>query len=276
MFTITDQLNRKVVTANYPPKRIISLVPSQTELLHDLGLEEEVIGITKFCVHPQNWFRNKTRIGGTKNVDIEKVKELNPDLILANKEENVKEQIEALEDIAPVWVSDVNNLGDALDMIESVGSLTGKQKNARELISKIESGFSQFPSPPRGEGLEVRACYFIWHNPYMTIGGDTFINDMLKRCGLQNVYQDQQRYPVITLQELKERNVPLILLSSEPYPFKEKHMNEIRMVLPGTKILMVDGEMFSWYGSRLLYAAQYFKELINKIYDPISPTRNLT
>ncbi|CAN5673725.1 helical backbone metal receptor [soil metagenome] len=261
MFEIHDQLRRKIALPNYPPKRIISLVPSQTELLYDLGLEEEVIGITKFCVHPQNWFRNKTRVGGTKNVDIEKVKALQPDLILANKEENVKEQIEELEKIAPVWISDVNDLDDALDMINSIGLITDRNQQSKVISQNIQNQFQQLQTG----NSKLQTAYLIWRNPYMTIGGDTFINNMLKRCGLWNVFEPQQRYPEINLEQLKERNVQLILLSSEPYPFKEKHIEEIRTVLHDAKILMVDGEIFSWYGSRLLYAAHYFKELMNKI-----------
>lgn len=272
MFAIVDQLKKKVVLPSYPPKRIISLVPSQTELLYDLGLEEEVIGITKFCVHPPTWFRSKTRVGGTKNVNIEKVKALQPDLVLANKEENIKEQIEALEKIVPVWVSDVNNLEEAIDMIENIGLLTNKSNQVKTINENILYSFSKLETGNQ----QPATCYLIWRDPYMTTGGDTFINDMLKRCGLQNVFEPQQRYPEITLEQLKEHNVELILLSSEPYPFKEKHVAEIKAILPAVKIVMVDGEMFSWYGSRLLYAAQYFKELVNKIYDPLLSIKSNT
>lgn len=264
MFELVDQIKRKVVLKEYPPKRIISLVPSQTELLHDLGLAEEVIGITKFCIHPQSWFKSKERAGGTKHVDLEKVFNLEPDLVLANKEENVKEQIEQIEKFAPVYVSDVNNLDDALNMIKDIGMLTGKVEKAKGIAQSIQDAFSKL----RNNINAHKTCYLIWRNPYMTIGGDTFIHDMLSRCGLKNVYGNEQRYPEITLQQLKERNTELILLSSEPFPFKEKHSEEIKNILPHVKIVMVDGEMFSWYGSRLIYAAQYLKELMNKINEP--------
>jgi ABC-type Fe3+-hydroxamate transport system substrate-binding protein len=264
MFEIVDQLNREVILNEYPPKRIISLVPSQTELLHDLGLNDEVIGITKFCVHPQSWFKNKTRVGGTKNVNIDKIISLKPDLILANKEENVKEQIEALENVAPVYISDINNFDDALDMIKSIGALTGKAVNASKLIENIRYSFSKLEM----QNSKQKACYLIWRAPYMTIGGDTFINDMLNKCELQNIYGNENRYPQITLEDIKAKGAELILLSSEPFPFKEKHVEEIKTVLPHVRILMVDGEMFSWYGSRMLYAAQYFLELIDKINEP--------
>ncbi|HRH48877.1 MAG TPA: helical backbone metal receptor [Panacibacter sp.] len=276
MFQCKDQMGNIIKLGTYPPKRIISLVPSQTELLHYLGLDEEVIGITKFCVHPQTLFRNKARVGGTKNVNIEKIKSLMPDLIIANKEENVKEQIEELHQIAPVWVSDVNNFEDALNMIKSIGELVVKEKQAEKLIAAIETAFSKLQTT----NYKLQTAYLIWRNPHMTIGGDTFINDMLCKCGLQNIFENEKRYPAITLETIKERDTKLILLSSEPFPFKEKHAEEIKNYFansqsPIPKILIVDGEMFSWYGSRMLFAAQYFSELINHIYLPDSDYSNL-
>ena len=240
--------------------RIISLVPSLTELLYDLGLEEEVIGITKFCIHPEEWFRKKARIGGTKDVNFEKINELNPDLIIANKEENVKEQVEILAQKYDVLLTDVNNLEEALAMIQSVGLFTQKTAQAKVLIEKIKIQF---------DGLEknlankkrTRAAYFIWKNPYMVAANETFIHEMMKYCGFQNIFSEENRYPEIELEKLKTLNCDMILLSSEPYPFKEKHKEEINKQLPGIEIKLVDGEMFSWYGSRLLKSAEYFREL---------------
>ena len=264
MFETHDQLERRVILQQYPLKRIISLVPSQTELLHDLGLEEEVIGITKFCVYPQSWFKTKERMGGTKTVNIQKIKELKPDLVLANKEENVKEQIEALETVAPVWVSDINNVEDALQMIERVGELTDKSEKSKVIIQNIQYAFSKLQTV----NYKLQTVYLIWQHPYMTVGGDTFINDMLNKCGLQNMFENEKRYPHITTEQLVALQPQLVLLSSEPFPFKQKHADEIKALLPKTKVLLVDGEMFSWYGSRMLYTTQYFKELMNKIFEP--------
>jgi ABC-type Fe3+-hydroxamate transport system substrate-binding protein len=258
----------KLVSFPLYPKRIVSLVPSQTELLYDLGLEDEVVGITKFCIHPNEWFRNKTRIGGTKNINIEKIKSLSPDLIIANKEENVKEQIEALESIAPVWVTDVNNLDDALDMIGTIGTLTGKKLKAESLMQEIKLRFSKLQTclPDRqAPNYQLPTAYLIWKDPYITIGGDTFINDMLNRCGLKNIFEATNRYPETSIQQLAANNIDLILLSSEPYPFKEKHIEEIKLQIPNAKIVLVDGEMFSWYGSRLLQSPQYFNSLIEEL-----------
>ncbi|HTM92635.1 MAG TPA: helical backbone metal receptor, partial [Flavisolibacter sp.] len=243
----TDQLERTLELKQIP-KRIVSLVPSQTELLFDLGLNEEVVGITKFCVHPEHWFRTKTRIGGTKQLHLEKIKELQPDLIIANKEENVREQIEELANYFPVWISDVNNLNDTLEMIVSIGKLTNKSSQAKEMAAQINESFNQLQTP----NSKLPTCYLIWNDPYMTIGGDTFINDMLQQSGFQNIFEDQKRYPEISIQQLQSVDCQLLLLSSEPYPFKQKHVDELQPLLPNTKIILVDGEMFSWYGSRLL------------------------
>ena len=136
MPVFTDQLGRTVDLPN-PPQRIISLVPSQTELLYSLGLGEAVVGITRFCTHPETWFRQKARIGGTKAIDPARVDALRPDLIIANKEENEKPQVEALATRYPVWTSDIKTLDDALDMIRSIGAITAKLRPARILAAEI-------------------------------------------------------------------------------------------------------------------------------------------
>lgn len=262
-----DQTNRTVFIT-YPPKRIVSLVPSQTELLYDLGLDEQVVGITKFCVHPENWFRNKTRVGGTKQLKMEFVHSLNPDLIIANLEENVKEQVEELMGHYPVWVSDVSNLPGAYEMIAQIGRITDRNDKAEEINQRIKESFSSLPAPDSRLSTHISrlpACYLIWKNPYMTIGGDTFIHSMLEAAGFENVFKNKNRYPGVTIEELKTLNVKLVLLSSEPFPFAQKHIQELQDELPGTQIMLVDGELFSWYGSRMLKAPAYFKELQREI-----------
>jgi ABC-type Fe3+-hydroxamate transport system substrate-binding protein len=256
----TDQLNRSI-HLRQTARRIVSLVPSQTELLYYLGLLEEVVGVTKFCVHPRQWFTNKTRVGGTKSVNIQTIHKLEPDLIIANKEENQKEQINELEKHYPVWISDINNLESAYDMIKMVGEITNKGNEATILVNSIQKEFHDLPKRNR----QLRTCYLIWRKPYMLAGGNTFINDLLRRCGFCNVFEHIQRYPEITIEQLKAVNCELLLLSSEPFPFKEKHIEELQQELPDTKIAIVNGELFSWYGSRLLHAPAYFKELISQV-----------
>jgi ABC-type Fe3+-hydroxamate transport system substrate-binding protein len=252
-----DQTGQKI-RLDKMPKRIISLVPSQTELLHYLGLEKEVIGISKFCVHPPTWFRHKTRVGGTKDLKMDVIHQLQPDLIIANKEENVKEQIEELQKYYPVWISDVSNLDDAYSMMEQIGSIANKKERASQLTKQVKQSFSQLKTPH----LKLKTAYMIWQDPYMTTGGDTFIHSMMEAAGFTNMYADKKRYPVITMEDLRKAGCDVLLLSSEPFPFKQKHIDELQPQLPDTKIILADGEMFSWYGSRLLLAPGYFKQLI--------------
>lgn len=252
---------QSVSEIKFQASSIVSLVPSQTELLYHLGLEKAVTGITKFCVHPAAWKQEKTIVGGTKNINTSLVKSICPDLIIANKEENEKSQVEELARDHHVWVTDVNNLEDALQMIKDIGQLTGTSMNADELLLQINAAFSQLTPVAK----KIKTCYLIWKDPYMTVGGDTFINNMLLKCGFENMYAAKTRYPLIELSQLQKENCELLILPGEPYPFKEKHLYELQQQLPGIKIMLADGEMFSWYGSRLLKAAEYFQTLINNI-----------
>jgi len=247
-----DQLGNRVELVRYP-KRIVSLVPSQTELLYDLGLDEEVVGITKFCQEPPTWRKSKTLVGGTKHVWMDVVEKLSPDLIIANKEENSREEILYLAEKFPVWTSNVISFEDALQMIGLVGHMVGREATSSQLIVEIRRAFqSQLPIQP------LKALYFIWKDPWMAAGGKTFIDSMMKSMGLVNVLR-QDRYPELTLEMIRELNPQLILLPSEPYPFSGKHADELKQALPHAEIVTVDGTMFSWYGSRLRKAPAYFR-----------------
>ncbi|WP_420387869.1 ABC transporter substrate-binding protein [Roseivirga sp.] len=252
---LVDQMGREV---NVPdrPQRIISLVPSQTELLYDLGLTTEVVGVTKFCIHPENWRKEKTVVGGTKQVHFDIIEELQPDLIIGNKEENEEGFIKELQSKYPVWMSDIESLSDALDMIEAIGEITCKIKEAEALVVNILSEFSELEAVTQLK----KAVYLIWKKPYMAAGNQTFIQEMLEQAGYENLVKDV-RYPELSKKRLVELQPEVLLLSSEPYPFKDKHIQELKEVLPNTDIRLVDGEMFSWYGSRLLKAPGYFKSL---------------
>jgi ABC-type Fe3+-hydroxamate transport system substrate-binding protein len=249
----TDQLSR-IVNLPVSPQRIVSLVPSQTELLFDLGLGDRVIGVTKFCVHPPQALKTKTIVGGTKNFWYDVIDQLKPDLIIGNKEENYEAGIHYLETRYPVWMSDINDLESALAMIQSVSVITQVQEKGRQLVNKIRAGFYALPLFP-----SVRVLYLIWY-PWMAVGSNTFIHSMLLQLGLTNVIS-QSRYPQLTDRTIQQLIPDLILLSSEPFPFKETHKAELQHLLPQARILPVDGEMFSWYGSRMLQAADYFKML---------------
>lgn len=244
------------------PKRIISLVPSQTELLYDLGLEESIIGITKFCVHPFHFKSTKKIIGGTKKVHFEKIQLLQPDIIIANKEENTLEIVEELSKICPVWVTDIITLEDNLKMITNFGNLFNKRTEAQKWIDKINFAHNDFLNFIKDKETQ-KVAYFIWANPYMVAGGNTFINEMLKMNNFHNIYENrEERYPDIIIQKMRIQGDPdLVLLSSEPFPFSDEHAFELGRFTHHAKTVFVDGEMFSWYGSRIVKAFDYFKKL---------------
>jgi ABC-type Fe3+-hydroxamate transport system substrate-binding protein len=262
--SFTDQLGSHI-TINFPPKRIISIVPSQTELLFDLGLDHEIIGLTKFCIHPIEKFAERTKVGGTKKLNIDLIKALEPDLIIGNKEENTQSDIEELAAFFPIWMSDIFTLDDAIKTINEIGELVDRSPEASYLNHLISAGFNDLRTLALQNKIDKKVAYLIWRKPYMVAGRNTFINDILISNGMTNVI-DAERYPEITIDELKKLDPELVLLSSEPYPFKEKHIEEIQEALPATKIMLVDGEMFSWYGSRLVKAVQYFFEFQKTLY----------
>ena len=239
--------------------KIVSLVPSITEALFDLGLtEKEIIGRTKFCIHPQDKIKNVAIIGGTKNINIEKIKALQPDLILANKEENVKDQVEALMDDFKVMVTHVETIEDNYYLLKNFGQLFGKEERAQAFNLKIYDILNQAKLD-----TPVKAAYLIWKNPYMTIGSDTFIHKILTEIGFENIFKDQTRYPQIEAEDLAEADV--IMLSSEPFPFKEKHIEELKAIYPKKKIMIVDGEAFSWYGTHIAKCENYFREMLTEV-----------
>lgn len=240
------------------PERIISLVPSQTELIVDLGLEEKLVGVTKFCVHPVHIRKAATIVGGTKQVNYLKIKQLQPDIILCNKEENTKEMVQKLETIAPVWVSDVYTIEDTLEMISLIGGLFNVAENSRNLIAAIKAKWDDFKTAVKNTSTK-KVAYLIWKNPYMAVGENTFINSLLKQNNFKNIYDDGLgRYPEIDINVMPE--VDLVLLATEPYPFRQKDVIELKKTLQ-KEVRLVDGEFFSWYGSRLKDAFAYFKSL---------------
>lgn len=253
-----DQMGREV-GIGFPPTRIISLVPSQTEFLADLELGDEVVGITKFCIHPEQWYKEKPKIGGTKKFSFDVIDALNPDLIIGNKEENYQEGIEILADSYPVWMSDINSLTDAIAMMRAIGEITDRLAAASAVVDRIEQYFGNLSNL-----VPQRVLYLIWRDPWMVAGPGTFINDMLERNGFSNVVK-KHRYPEITPDEIRELNPDVIFLSSEPFPFSQKHAEELKALIPDSHIMLVDGEMFSWYGSRLTQACDYFTDLQSRL-----------
>lgn len=261
---ITDQLGR-VLEFEHAPKRIVSLVPSQTELLFDLGLENKVLGLTKFCVHPYHAKQTKNVVGGTKNIKIDKIKGLNPDIILCNKEENTPEIVESCSEICNVHVSDIYTMEDALELIIQYGTIFNKRVEASSLIDKLNYKLNDFMSYIEHKEV-LKVAYFIWRKPWMAVGNNTFIDHILSLNKYENIYANKSRYPEVEIKKIRLEGDPeLIFLSSEPYPFKDEHAFEVGRFAHHAKTVFVDGEMFSWYGSRLLKAFDYFKKLRERI-----------
>ncbi len=253
----TDNLGRQVIF-NFPPQRIVSLVPSITELLFDLGLREKIIGITRFCVLPKNKTGQLTKVGGTKDFSVSKIVDLQPGLVIANKEENTKDLVLNLAERVPVFVTDVYDFESALAMINVLGQITGFRRKAQQIIQEIQKAFANLPKQRKFQ----KAIYLIWKNPYMTVSEKTFINAMMNKASFENVFASKKdNYPVVTTTEIQNSDAEVILLADEPYHFQKKHIAEFQNLLPDAKVYIVDGKSFTWYGSRMRQAAEYFSTL---------------
>lgn len=261
-----DQTGHEVVL-NHQPKRIVSLVPSKSEYLWELGLQHELVGITKFCIHPDHMFRTVPRIGGTKNVNLQKLESLNPDLIIANKEENTQSDIEYLREHFPVYTSDIIQLDEAFGMLTDIGQLTGKSDKALEIAETTRQNLATVKGIAKGR----KVVYLIWQDPYMAAGGNTFIDTLLQHCGFNNVFASIPRYPQLQLTDIANSGANYLFLSTEPFPFTEKHIQNLKQdwhqLFPSQTITIriADGEAFSWYGSRLMHFHEYIRDFIAKM-----------
>jgi iron complex transport system substrate-binding protein len=255
---VFDHLKR-IVNVPKIPQRIISLCPSITETLYALGLGERIVGRTHFCIHPQNSVKKAAVVGGTKQVKEEIIVKLDPDLIIAEKEENPKEMVERLAEKYPVFVANVETYEETLQMIRDLGKITQQGDTADAIVQQIESQFAAL-----ARTSSAKAAYVVWKEPYMVAGNHTFIHALLEKCGFVNVFKDYPgRYPMITREDFEKEAPDYIFLSSEPYPFNASHKEEFRMgcSLP----VLVDGEAFGWYGARTAQFPSYFHLLLQEL-----------
>lgn len=247
---VADDLKR-LIEIKHIPQRVISLCPSITETLIEMGVN--VVGRTKFCIHPKEKIKNIAVVGGTKQVHYDKIDELMPDLIVCEKEENTLEIVQTLEKKYPVYVVNVESWYDGIQMIKNLGNLFDKAVITNEWLQNIPERLTPI-------FYQKKVVYLIWYNPIMTVGKTTYINDVLNQLGAFNSFESyDSRYPMITIEEIQKVNPDYLLLSSEPFPFKQKHIDEFQKLLPATAIQLVDGEMFSWYGVRMQKAVDYFR-----------------
>ncbi len=252
---LKDQMGR-LLTFEEPPKRIVSLVPSLSELIWDMNLNTELTGVTKFCVHPELLRKEKVVVGGTKNVKADRIFSLNPELVIANQEENSREEIASIAKFFPTYISDVKNIEDLLKLIQDIGMICNRKREARDLAVKINN------SLPHNVEKKKSAIYLIWNEPYMSVGGDTFISHIMNRVGFENCLKSKERYPLLTKGEIISTSPDELLLSSEPFPFKETHLKTLQEQFPTIKVRLVDGEAFSWYGSRIYKVKEYLNSLL--------------
>jgi len=249
---LKDQMGR-VLIFEQAPHKIVSLVPSISELLWDLNLQNELIGVTKFCIHPETLRAEKIIVGGTKNVKIERLLALKPDFVIANLEENTKEEIEIISAQIPTYISNINSIEEMKVLISDIGRICDRELESKGILEKVQNTMDEIiPIQPKRTAL-----YLIWNDPFMSIGNDTFINHILERVGYKNCVDNKTRYPVLTEEEINQLQPDEILLSSEPYPFNEKHQIEIQKMFPNSNVSIVDGEAFSWYGSRIYKVKEY-------------------
>ena len=259
---LLDDLNREVELVNNP-QRIISLVPSITELLFDLGLAEQIVGRTDFCIYPRNKVDKVKKIGGTKDFCLDEIRELKPDLIIAVKEENSKELVTEIAIEFPTVVFDIVDIKSAIRMINIIGEITSKQQFSKNIIIEINERMALLEE----KSIETKtACYLIWHKPMMSINKQTFISEMMNIAGFRNKFDSKKDYyPIIDKEDLESKPPEYILLSSEPFPFNQKHQQNYQEQYPNSKVVLVSGEMFSWYGSRMIKALDYFVNEIELI-----------
>ena len=238
--------------------RLICLVPSLSEILYALDLEDAVVGITRYCVHPPKWLETKAVVGGTKDPKLEKIIALKPTLVIANDEENRKDDVVALREAGcRVYVSHIETFSDLITCIDDLSELLQRTAVAQRLSANLTMHYDRLKdalltTPHR----PPKVLYLIWRRPYMAVAQNTWIDHILTHLGCLNACAHLSRYPVIELTQLAELKVDYVFLSSEPYSFKEKHIDEITKAHPEITSLLVDGEVFSWYGPRLFYLEQ--------------------
>lgn len=232
-----------------PYQKIVSLVPSLTELLMDFGLKDSLAGRTRFCVEPADEIEDIPIVGGTKNPLLDKIEQVEPDLVIANKEENREEDISYLRRLTEVELTDIRSVEDAMITIHQLGDKLDVPGQATQLNHNINTLIEQRP-----DEKPLQTIYLIWREPWMSVGHDTYIHDVMQQWNLTNATGYAPRYPTLTIEEMQNLQPELILLSSEPFPFKEKHIDEITPHFPDARILTVDGSWFSWYGSRMIHS----------------------
>jgi ABC-type Fe3+-hydroxamate transport system substrate-binding protein len=261
--TFTDALGR-TLTIPEPPARIVSLVPSLTEALFAFGLGQRIVGVTRFCVEPEEGVAGKRKVGGTKNLDVPTIVSLEPGLVLANVEENTKADVDVLEATGlSVFLTYARTVAEAIEELRTIAAITDSEVTAHPITEDAQAALGEAQAANQSRRA-VRTFCPIWRNPWMTVGPDTYIHDVLAVCGAANVFSDaSERYPEVNLPEVATRQPELVLLPDEPYRFGEKNLPEVIERLPGVRINLVDGKMLCWYGPRIGPSLRKLQQIIH-------------
>ena len=253
--------------------RVVSLCPSLTELVFDLGRGADLVGVTKFCVHPAQGVAAIEKVGGTKNPKVDRIVELAPDLVLLNEEENRAEDAESLREAGiRCHVSFPRTAGETAEMVRSIGAALGSADEAETIAAEIEARAERARAAARGRP-PVRFACLIWRRPWMAAAGDTFLDALLGLAGGVNVFADRaDRYPEVTATELASADPDAILLTSEPFPFREEHADELAGAtgLPRERFVFVDGELLSWHGSRTPRGIDYAASVVETLREAVA------
>ncbi len=249
-----------------PARRIVSLIPSITEIFFRLGVGDRVVGVTKFCTEPPDGVAAKPKVGGQKNPWIDAINDLKPDLVVANVEENRKVDVEAMGAAGlSVLVTYPRKVREGIQLIRDLGVLTGATGQAEAIVGECEAALAEAEMAGR---TPVRVFCPIWRKPYMTINGDTFVDDMLRTCGGENIFRDRpERYPTVTLQEMAALRPEVILLPDEPYPFTEKHLTDFQgfpdvPAVRNHRVCLMDGKALCWYGPRIAESLRTLADIL--------------
>lgn len=251
------------------PDRIVSLVPSITESLFAFGLGDRVVGVTRFCVHPADARERAVVVGGTHDVNVEQLCALRPDFVIANQEENPRELLETLGERVPTFITFPRTVKDGIALLRQLGTLTGEEETAERYAADAEAAAAA--ARAGAPATPPRVLYLIWRKPWMTVNGDTFVHDMLARCGAVNVMADAAgRYPEVEADEVVTLRPDAIFLSSEPYQFAPEHATEWLQVsgLPAAQlgqVPLVDGELCCWYGTRMVAGLRYLSAQVRAL-----------
>lgn len=245
--------------------RIVSLCPSLTELVFDLGLGEDLVGITKFCCHPADRVGAVEQVGGTKDPKLARIRELAPDIVLLNNEENRREDAEELAASGLVCHTSMPRTpAETAEMVRSIGAALERPAEADAIALEIEQRSARVRAAAAGRS-PVRFAYLIWRNPWMSVNTDTFVHALLSQAGGVNVFGGRdERYPEIAVEDLVTTRPDRVLLSSEPFPFAEQHIRELCELtgLPPDRFQLVDGEYLSWHGSRTPDGVDYAETVL--------------